>query len=77
MGVPELFSYAKNKLITRKKVLTHEDLTQLFHLPISEIAFEQLQQMTQMLDRLTTTENADVWKYSWGISSTLRGPTNS
>lgn len=44
-AMPELFSFARNKLITARKVLDNEDLTQLFHLPISEIAFEQMQQM--------------------------------
>lgn len=40
--VPELFSFVINKHISVHKVKAQEDLTQLFHLPISQIAYEQL-----------------------------------
>lgn len=44
--LPELYSFSKNKLISVKYVLEQE-VTQLFHLPISEIAFDQLQRLQQ------------------------------
>jgi hypothetical protein len=34
--MPELHSYAKNRKITAKQAMNTEDLTHLFHLPISD-----------------------------------------
>jgi hypothetical protein len=55
--MPELHSYAKNRKITAKQAMNTEDLTHLFHLPISETAFSQLQQMIHLLqERGTSSE---------------------
>jgi len=63
---PELYSFAKNKLITVQKVREQGDFIQLLHLPISEEAFEQMQQLLQILGSLTITEDKDIWRYIWG-----------
>jgi len=63
---PELYSFAKNKLITVQKVREQGDFIQLRHLPISEEAFEQMQQLLQILESLTITEDKDIWRYLWG-----------
>ena len=63
---PELYSFAKNKLITVQKVRERGDFIQLLYLPISEEAFEQMQQLLQILGSLTITEDKDIWRYIWG-----------
>ena len=52
--MPELFSFAKNKFISGKKVLGQEDQTQLFHLPVSEAAHSQMEQLMQRLENPST-----------------------
>lgn len=64
--LPELYSYAKNKSISAKSALEQEDVNQLFHLPISEIAFGQLQRVQQDLKVTQLNENKDIWKFNWG-----------
>lgn len=64
--MPELHSYAKNRKITAKQAMNTEDLTHLFHLPISETAFSQLQQMIHLLQQRGTSSEQDLWTYSWG-----------
>jgi len=66
LAMPELFSYAKDQQISAKKVISSTDYTQLFHLPLSAQAFNQLQQLTPMLQDRTQTQDHDIWKYSWG-----------
>jgi hypothetical protein len=41
--MPELYSFTKNNLISVKAALETEEISQLLHLPISDIAFDQLQ----------------------------------
>lgn len=67
-AAPELFSYAKNKMITAQKVfaLDQDEFTDLFQLPISQVAFQQMQNVQQLIHGRVTTENQDRWSYSWG-----------
>lgn len=46
----ELYSFAKNKLITIQKALNHEGFSQLFHLPISEKALNHEGFLQDMVD---------------------------
>ena len=63
---PELFSSVKNKNISLASAWDHDDLTQLLHLPISEAAYNQLQQVTQETAGLQLSTEQDIWHYSWG-----------
>ena len=60
------YTHAKNKSISAKSALEQEDVNQLFHLPISEIAFGQLQRAQQDLKVTQLNENKDIWKFNWG-----------
>jgi hypothetical protein len=48
LSSPELFSFVKKKNITLKKALSC-NFTYLFHLPLSEQAYEQLLQVQNFL----------------------------
>jgi hypothetical protein len=63
---PELFSFAKNKMISVASTWEQEDLIQLLHLPISEMAFNQLQTLVQKTLDIDLDEGQDIWKHSWG-----------
>lgn len=64
---PELFSFAKSKNITIRKVKVVMNLNGLLHLPISTEAYVQLLlQLTQLLDDLPDSDEQDVWTYIWG-----------
>lgn len=46
---PELFSFAKNKMITARKAFDQEELSDLFQLPLSQTTFLQLQDIQQLM----------------------------
>lgn len=64
--VPELFSFASNKLITVKKAFSTEDISTLFQLPLSLTAYAQLQHVQQLMGPQTLNDENDRWTYSWG-----------
>ena len=49
---PELFSFATNKNISGAISLAQDDMTQLLHLPVSEVAYAQLQNMIHNADQI-------------------------
>lgn len=61
---PQAHSFAKNKAITLQKVSQTEDLTELFTLPLSQTAFQQVNEIQQILNNWTAEEQqTDVWTY--------------
>ena len=64
---PQAFSYAKNKNITVRKACSHSNINELFNMPISQQAFEQLEYLQREMDNLhLDSHNKDVWSYSGG-----------
>jgi hypothetical protein len=63
---PELFSYCTNKNISLHSILTSQLLTQHFHMPVSEIAFLQFQQISDQLQNWVQIDEQDKWNYRWG-----------
>jgi len=64
---PQAFSYAKNKNITVRKAFSFSSINDLFNLPVSQQAFEQLELLQREMDNLTLEpNNKDVWSYSGG-----------
>jgi hypothetical protein len=63
---PELVSFAKNKNISVAIALAQDDMTQLLHLPVSEVAYAQLKNLIQNADQIQLNTEQDIWKYSWG-----------
>jgi hypothetical protein len=64
--LPQHYSFAKNKNISVSKALWASDINQLFHLPISQEAFEQLLLLAQDLETLQGDNQDDFWSYIWG-----------
>jgi hypothetical protein len=66
MEYPELFSFAKNKDITFKMAVNADDFTQLFTLPLSVEAHQQLIIFRDSVFTLMSTDGKDKWNYNWG-----------
>ena len=54
--LPKLFSFPKNKSILVAKAIEQGQLTTLFHLPLSEVAYGQLQNLAAELISLNLSE---------------------
>ena len=63
---PELHSFAKDKGISFKKVLSFPNLIQNFHLPLSIQAHRQFQELTDNIQFLQPQGDKDIWTYTWG-----------
>lgn len=68
IAVPELFSFAKNKLISVHKALSEAEFTELFQLPLSQPTFLQLQNIQPVLDNMVISDDTDRSSYSWGTN---------
>lgn len=62
---PELFSFAKSKSTILAEAVTMDNLLELFNLPLSQQAFQQLNQLQQDLQQLTINDQADSWTCMW------------
>jgi hypothetical protein len=66
---PRLFSFTKDKLISVAKFLSTEQLGDLFHLPLSNDAWQEYQALQVILQEIQVTKgDKDCWKYIWGNS---------
>jgi hypothetical protein len=65
-ALPQLFSFARQKNITILRAKSTEELAQLFTLPISEEAFQQLLALASDLNDIQDSGADDVWSYIWG-----------
>jgi len=61
---PELFSFTKNRMISVQAVLNMEIFSDLFHLPISQIAVTQMQSLETDIAQVTLSAEKDKWYYS-------------
>ena len=63
---PKLYSFARDKCITISKLFSHSHIENLFILPLSAEAFNQLQIVQSFIDHFPLTEQHDRWKSDWG-----------
>jgi hypothetical protein len=63
---PHLYSFVKNENVTVKTVLEMESFDEHFHLPLSEIAFEQYCELSLNLQSLPDGERDGMWSFIWG-----------
>lgn len=62
---PELFSFVRNPWITIQQFTLTDSSNELFHLPLSGQAYQQLQVLlAEIPDQLQP--DRDVWSYTWG-----------
>jgi hypothetical protein len=60
-----LYSYAKSKTTILADARNMENILELFHLPFSQQAFEQFNQLQQELEFLNLNNNDDSWTCMW------------
>jgi len=61
---PQAFSFAKDKQINVRKAFDTDNITDLFNLPLSEIAFQQIQEIQQQMQMSSRNElQEDIWTY--------------
>ena len=63
---PQLFSFAKNKFISLRKALDSANIHDLFNLPVSVEAYDQMQELQFELSELVLSDENDKWTYIWG-----------
>jgi len=56
----------KNKSISVGKAKDQAQISQLFHLPLSDLAHSQMVNLTNTLDSMQLTDDYDSWGYVWG-----------
>jgi predicted PP-loop superfamily ATPase len=62
---PRLFSFAKDKKISVAQFLQDNHLESQFHLPLSENAHKQYQELQQVISQLQVDESTkDTWHYA-------------
>ena len=73
---PQAFSFAKNKNISVYNVMNAENITELFQLPLSQIAFDQCYEIETRLNSLPWDQNIqDQWKLGMSSTSTFKSAT--
>jgi hypothetical protein len=68
---PYLLTSANNDQIPACLAIQQELLLDLFTLPMSEIAFEELHSFEESLLQQEDTLDHDVWNYIWGQKQSL------
>jgi hypothetical protein len=63
---PELFSYCRDDKVSVQTVKSTAALSTLFHLPLSNEAYEQFLLLQDMVQTLQLNNDADQWTYIWG-----------
>jgi hypothetical protein len=63
---PHLHSFAINENLTVKAAMEQDHLQDLFHLPLSEEAYDQFNELDVILQSLQLTGENDSWSYIWG-----------
>ena len=69
---PECYSFAKkkNKSISVSKVFSPMSILEMFNLPISQIAYDQVQTIQQLMVTTSLEDNVDIWSYT-GVHQVL------
>jgi hypothetical protein len=67
---PRIFSYVLDDKLTAEEVYAIDDITQLFHLPLSSQAYEELQELSFQMRRNPLSVGNDSWVYVWGSTYT-------
>jgi hypothetical protein len=52
--------------LSAQRFYAAQDLSELFHTPISMQAFQELEQLKLLMDRNPLSDQEDAWSYVWG-----------
>ena len=67
--LPRLFTFAKDQKISVAAFLSTPDMSTLFHLPLSEQAYQEFQELQEIIQSVQMTQtDKDQWHYIWGSS---------
>jgi hypothetical protein len=69
---PQLFSFTRNKNISVQEFCSQTPIQDLFSLPVSTEAFQQMTILQSFLDHFLLLEQDDIWKTNWGPYSASR-----
>jgi hypothetical protein len=70
---PCLFSFVQNEDISVKDFCSANDISDIFHLPVSPEAFQQFQQVQHLTQQMNLSQSTnDVWTFQWGDLYTSR-----
>jgi hypothetical protein len=61
---PELFSYARKRLISVSAAVSTPLVQELFFLPLSNEAYIQFQQISAILESLQLEHDTDIWSFT-------------
>jgi hypothetical protein len=62
----ELYSFTLRQHISLQQAFSMEDFHNIFHLPMSETAFQQFLTLQVEIGGLNINEENDIWSYIWG-----------
>jgi hypothetical protein len=65
---PHLFSFVRDQKLTVQQVAQTSNVLDLFYLPLSDEAYQQFQELLQLLNDLHLQAEPDQWTYIWGSS---------
>jgi hypothetical protein len=63
---PRLFSFVRNENVSAVIAFEQEDISSMFHLPLSHAAFSELGQLQQLMHDNPLSLEEDSWTYCWG-----------
>ena len=63
---PAIAGYSKNDNISIREMSEAASLDELFNIPISQQASDQLDQVSQLIQNFSLTDNGDQRLFSWG-----------
>ena len=64
--LPHLFSFALNQDISVQMAVNYDTVEDLFLLPLSEEAYQELGTFQELVHSVNLTNAKDEWVYSWG-----------
>jgi hypothetical protein len=67
---PRLYSYVLDENLSAANVCATQD-TDLFYLPLSPLAFQELEEMKVILQENPVTDQMDIWSFTWGPKYTV------
>jgi hypothetical protein len=67
-SLPHLASFAKTLETSVQQALLLEDLSDLFHLPLTEAAYLEYITLSDLLQSFDSVDESDIWSYPWGVN---------
>jgi hypothetical protein len=62
---PRIFSFVRNVNLLASQFYAHSEFLDLFHLPLTIFAFEELPELKDLLSSNHSSDQMDVWVYNW------------